>query len=170
MADMAGTIVPNEIKGSGQHSHEVPSTPWLVVHITDGNHGGTDVWRAGDDGSDGFFFASRDMRSLEHAERCVYVVGQDANALVDCAYGCDLETPRGVFLIGVSAEDDLSWITKGAEVLWDSSPAADHASAAGEKCHGGEDGLCQTCGVDMTTCAVCGGIGYHRAGCAESDG
>jgi hypothetical protein len=41
-----------------------------------------------------------------------------------------------------------------------------HQAAAGAKCHEGPDGMCLTCGVEMTLCNVCKGIGYHREGCA----
>lgn len=41
-----------------------------------------------------------------------------------------------------------------------------HAAAAGALCHEGSDGCCLTCGVEMTLCNVCEGIGYHRENCA----
>lgn len=44
-----------------------------------------------------------------------------------------------------------------------------HEDSAGADCTEGPDGCCTTCGVAMTTCNVCGGVGYHHAGCAESD-
>lgn len=106
------------VAGHGQHSHSVPSVPGLVVEIRDGNHNGTSVWQRE---GDGFYFASHDQEKLQHAARCVFVVGQDVEELGDVAYGCDLETPKGSFLIGVSADDDLSWLSDGAEVLWDSA-------------------------------------------------
>ncbi len=108
----------NKIAGHGQHSHEVPTTPELVVFIRDGNHNGTSVWQRE---NDGFYFASHDHDCVEHTERCVLVAGQNAEELGEVAYGCDLESPRGLFLIGVSSEDDLTWLTKGAEILWDSA-------------------------------------------------
>lgn len=108
----------NKTSGHGQHSHAVPSTPGIVVEIRDGNHNGTSVWQRE---GHGFYFASHDRDTLQHADRCVYVVGQDCEELGDVAYGCDLETPRGSFLIGVSRDDDLSWLTAGAEVIWDSA-------------------------------------------------
>ena len=40
-----------------------------------------------------------------------------------------------------------------------------HQAAAGAKCHMDTDGFCLTCGVEMTLCNVCKGIGYHREGC-----
>lgn len=43
--------------------------------------------------------------------------------------------------------------------------AGDHAIAAGARCTRGDDGCCKGCGVAMTLCDVCVGIGYHRAGC-----
>lgn len=108
----------NAIAGNGQHSHEVPSIPGIVVEIRDGGHSGTSIWQR--EGR-GFYFASHDQDSLKHADRCVFVVGQDVQELGEVAYGCDLETPRGSFLIGVSANDDLSWLSDGAEIFWDSA-------------------------------------------------
>lgn len=40
-----------------------------------------------------------------------------------------------------------------------------HEAAAGAKCHDDGNGFCLTCGVEMTVCNVCNGIGYHREGC-----
>jgi hypothetical protein len=40
-----------------------------------------------------------------------------------------------------------------------------HESAAGALCRSEGDGLCADCGVEMTVCNVCSGIGYHRGGC-----
>jgi hypothetical protein len=42
---------------------------------------------------------------------------------------------------------------------------AEHEAAAGAKCTEGPDGFCLTCGVEMTVCNVCHGIGYHREKC-----
>lgn len=39
-----------------------------------------------------------------------------------------------------------------------------HETAAGALCRGPE-GFCLTCGVEMTVCNVCHGIGYHRERC-----
>lgn len=49
------------------------------------------------------------------------------------------------------------------------SDGANHHLAAGKLCTDGADGFCTTCGVAMTTCDVCAGIGYHAKGCPESD-
>lgn len=51
---------------------------------------------------------------------------------------------------------------------------ADHAAAAGALCVRGDDppevdGSCVACGVTMSTCETCLGVGYHRALCIESD-
>jgi hypothetical protein len=48
-------------------------------------------------------------------------------------------------------------------------PSANHELAAGKLCTEGSDGFCTVCGVAMTTCDVCAGIGYHAKGCPESD-
>jgi hypothetical protein len=45
----------------------------------------------------------------------------------------------------------------------------EHQAAAGIKCHEGPDGMCILCGVEMTHCNVCDGIGYHREGCRLSE-
>lgn len=42
---------------------------------------------------------------------------------------------------------------------------AAHEAAAGALCKEGPAGHCLTCGVEMTVCNVCNGIGYHREGC-----
>lgn len=44
-----------------------------------------------------------------------------------------------------------------------------HDRAAGALCTDDGDGLCATCGVALTECGVCHGIGYHRTGCPDSD-
>lgn len=44
-----------------------------------------------------------------------------------------------------------------------------HDQFAGSHCIEGPDGCCVTCGVAMTTCEACSGVGYHTATCAESD-
>lgn len=45
----------------------------------------------------------------------------------------------------------------------------DHESQAGAACTDDGCGMCTECGVALTTCTVCGGIGYHRDLCPESD-
>jgi hypothetical protein len=42
---------------------------------------------------------------------------------------------------------------------------AEHEAGAGAKCAEGPDGFCLTCGVEMTVCNVCHGIGYHLDSC-----
>lgn len=112
----------NAIKGTCQHSHEVPSAPERVVFMRDGNHAGTSVWRREDDG---FYFASHDRRTLHHAARCIYVIGHDVSQLDrNTPYACDLSTPRGSILIGVCADDDLAWLGTDAEIVWDSASLA----------------------------------------------
>lgn len=44
-----------------------------------------------------------------------------------------------------------------------------HESAAGAACTEGPESFCTECGVDMSHCEICDGVGYHRAGCRESD-
>ena len=46
---------------------------------------------------------------------------------------------------------------------------SNHADAAGTLCISGADGTCALCGVAMTKCDHCTGIGYHAAGCQDSD-
>lgn len=41
-----------------------------------------------------------------------------------------------------------------------------HALAEGAACREGDDGMCAGCGVEMTVCNVCHGIGYHRENCS----
>lgn len=110
----------NEIAGRGQHSHEVPTAINAVVEIRDGQHKGTAVWLR-TDGT--FVFASYDDDTIEYAHRCVLVSGLDGS--VDHGvYGCDLDSPRGTFLVGVDRDDDLSWVPADAEIVWDSHAAA----------------------------------------------
>lgn len=124
---MTNQALSNAIAGHGKHSHLVPSVVGLVVEMRDGQHAGTAIWRRGEgDGrrGDEWCFASYDAGTLATAERCVFVVGQDAEEIGEVAHGCDLDTPRGSFLIGVDLDDDLSWLSDGAEVLWDSAKEA----------------------------------------------
>lgn len=109
--------------GRGQHSHPVPSVPGLVVEIRDGQHQGTHVWRSDTTSRTAeFFFASLDNETLKRAARCLLLRGQDVESIDgDDAYGCDLDRPDGLILIGCATDDDLSWLSDGAEVLWDSA-------------------------------------------------
>jgi hypothetical protein len=52
------------------------------------------------------------------------------------------------------------------------SPAPDdftHADAAGALCVDDGNGCCGLCGVAMTPCDECKGVGYHAASCPEND-
>ena len=40
-----------------------------------------------------------------------------------------------------------------------------HSAAAGDLCEDGGDGCCRICGVSMTECDECEGVGYHREDC-----
>ena len=109
----------NATAGHGQHSHLVPTVPGQVVEIRDGSHMGTGVYfREGH----GYYFVSYDNNTVERAERCILVVGLQADDLATVIYGCDLETPDGTFMIGIDEDDDLSWLSDGSKVLWDSNP------------------------------------------------
>lgn len=44
-----------------------------------------------------------------------------------------------------------------------------HATAAGGLCADDGSGCCGACGVSLDTCPTCQGLGYHRAGCADSE-
>lgn len=108
----------NSIAGHGQRSHPVPTSPGLVVEMRDGNHEGTSVWLR-EDGT--YAFASHDHDTVRITERCLLLIGHDVEQIAgDDAYGCDLDGP-GLILIGCAADDDLSWLSDGAEVLWDSA-------------------------------------------------
>lgn len=106
----------NKIQGTGQHSHLVPTVEGQVVEMRDGHHEGTGIWLR-NDGK--YVFASYDAGTLEIAERCVLVRGQDADNFPE-VYGCDLDSPNGLCLVGIDADDDLSWLDEEAEILWDS--------------------------------------------------
>ena len=45
-----------------------------------------------------------------------------------------------------------------------------HALKAGRLCHEGRDGTCVECGVSLSECDRCHGVGYHEAVCAENEG
>lgn len=104
----------NAIAGTGQYSHEVPSALGHVVLIRDGQHNGTEVYRAGS----GFRFVSLDGASYETAPRCVLVRLSVPAASLSEPYGVDLESPDGLALIGLDKDDDA---TEFGEVLWDSA-------------------------------------------------
>ncbi len=42
-------------------------------------------------------------------------------------------------------------------------------AATGGPCLDDDTGCCRFCGVSLTLCETCGGVGYHRDGCKESD-
>lgn len=103
--------------GTGQHSHSVPVDLGQVVLIRDGNHKGTEVYRT----ESGYRFVGLDWRSVETAERCVLLaLGKLSVDDLLGPYGCDLDTPKGLALVGVDRDDDLSAFAD-AEVLWDSA-------------------------------------------------
>jgi hypothetical protein len=110
----------NPIYGSGQHSHRVPTVIDLVVEMRDAQHAGTAVWRR-DHRNRPYCFASYDDGRCGFAERCVLVRGQDLDTIEfdDCC-ACCTEVPDGLLLRGIDADDDLSWLSEGATVLWDS--------------------------------------------------
>lgn len=113
----------NRIAGYGQHSHEVPTVPGRVVEIRDGHHLGTAVWLRAR-GLGYYVFASYDTDRVGYAERCVLVRGQDVEDLPEgLPYGCDLDSPDGLALVGVDHDDDLAWLSEHATVLWDSEGA-----------------------------------------------
>jgi hypothetical protein len=45
----------------------------------------------------------------------------------------------------------------------------DHENAGGDLCTDDGTGTCGVCGVALTKCDACDGIGYHRELCPESD-
>lgn len=103
----------NHIAGSGFYSHEVPSAVGRVVLIRDGTHYGTEVYRT----EQGFRFVSLDQCTMDTTERCVLVRlrGVSTDDLWE-PYGCDLESPDGLALIGCSNSDQVP-----GEILWDSN-------------------------------------------------
>lgn len=42
-----------------------------------------------------------------------------------------------------------------------------HAEAAGALCKDDGSGCCGTCGVSLSTCDSCTGVGYHRPDCPQ---
>jgi hypothetical protein len=109
--------------GSGQHSHEVPLRNGRVVGMRDGAHKGTDVYYS--ELGDCYVFVGHDcLRATARAERCLLIRGQDIDAFsADNTWACDSESLDGLCLVGVDFDDDLQWLSEGAEVLWDSASA-----------------------------------------------
>jgi hypothetical protein len=111
------TTMTNQIAGHGQHSHLVPSAEGCVVLMRDGGHEGTEIYRLADD--KGFRFVSLDSREVRTAERCVLVQLTDV-AIEDVVdqnpYGCDLDSPDGLALVGVDADESVDGV-----LLWDSA-------------------------------------------------
>lgn len=104
------------VAGSGQHSHEVPSAIGRVVLIRDGGHNGTEVYRT----EDGYRWVNLDQRTVYASERCVLVrlAVNGADNLVE-PYGCDLESPSGLALVGLDLGEELD--ADLGEILWDSA-------------------------------------------------
>lgn len=118
---MENVTTEQRVYGRGQHSHDVPLRDGQVVEMRDGGHAGTGVYWS--EARERYVFASYDSgHGVAEAERCVLVCGQDVEALHG-AFACDLDSPRGLALVGIETEDDLSWLSEGAEVLWDSAEA-----------------------------------------------
>lgn len=113
--------VSNRVAGNGQHSHKVPTEIGLVILIRDGQHKGTEVYAV--EGRDGYEyrFVSLDWDEVHTTERCVLVrlTGIDVNDL-ERPYGCDLEIPDGLALIGLDFDDSTEGL---GEILWDSASA-----------------------------------------------
>jgi hypothetical protein len=106
------------VAGHGQHSHAVPTVVGLVVEIGDGTHEGTSIWLTsrGD-----YCFALHDWARVTRAPRAVLIRGQSPEDITHETYGCDLGSPDGLAIVGVTANDGLAWLSKGASVLWDSA-------------------------------------------------
>jgi len=110
-----------KIAGTGQHSHEVPLRDGRVVEMRDASHEGTAVYWS--ENRARYVFVSYDQRSVDSAPRVVLLRGGDV--ALEGVYACDLDTPDGLFLVGVDLDDDLSWARAlqgecPVEVLWDS--------------------------------------------------
>ena len=120
---MNDTTTKNRIAGHGLYSHEVPSQIGAVVLIRDGQHNGTEVYAV----EEGFRFVSLDSGGdVATTDRCVLVrlTGVSVDDLSE-PYGCDLDTPDGLALIGLDADepaDDLG------EILWDSTETDEEAA------------------------------------------
>lgn len=106
----------NAIAGSGHYSHRVPTTEGVVVLIRDGNHAGTEVYALPDGG--GFRFVSLDSKTVSSAVRCALVRLSVSVDDLAAPFGCDLDTPDGLALVGLDPEEDASAL---GEVIWDSA-------------------------------------------------
>jgi hypothetical protein len=114
-------MTTNKIAGHGQHSHLVPSAEGCVILMRDGGHEGTEVYRL--EGDKGFRFVSLDALDVRRAKRCVLVQLTDVEIedVVDQnPYGCDLDSPDGLALIGVEIGEEVSGV-----ILWDSASSDD---------------------------------------------
>jgi hypothetical protein len=88
-----------------------------VVLMRDGNHKGTEVYRV----EGGFRFVSLDWGTASTAERCILLVlGKLPADDLSEPFACDLESPKGLALVGVDTDDDLLRFVTADEVLWDS--------------------------------------------------
>jgi hypothetical protein len=96
--------------------------------------------------------------------------------IVDAAQHQIATSPLARIIIGANLEHELRNLVQQiaanaanpiANALKDQS-GEDHQEAAGAACHQGPDGCCTTCGIEMTTCNVCRGVGYHRAACPQN--
>jgi|WetSurMetagenome_2_1015567.scaffolds.fasta_scaffold130486_1 hypothetical protein len=114
---MTTRMTLNKIAGYGQHSHQVPSAEGCVILMRDGSHEGTEVYRLEDD--KGFRFVSLDALDVRTAKRCVLVqlTGVEIADVVDQnPYGCDLDSPDGLALIGLETGEEVAGV-----ILWDSA-------------------------------------------------
>jgi hypothetical protein len=118
---VTASVTFEALRGRGQHSHPVPSVEGRVILMRDGNHSGTEIYRV----EGGFRFVGLDLGgSVETAERCVLVALGDLSVDdLEAPFGCDLDSPKGLALVGISADDDLSQFAAG-EVIWDSAALA----------------------------------------------
>jgi hypothetical protein len=115
----------NDTAGHGHHSHDVPTVEHSTVFMADGHHEGTLVTLH----RDKYVFVSLDGCETNIHERCVLVqLGTDkdterahdwwlAEVPDGATFGCDLDCPSGLLLVGCDDDDDFDSL---GDVLWDS--------------------------------------------------
>lgn len=108
----------NKIVSVGKRSHAVPTVPNLVVEMRDGNHNGTAVYLRS---CGTYVFADLDGGlPAEEMPRAILVTGHLYEYGVPEIFAMDRSDPDGFMIIGLEEHDDLSFLSEGAQVLWDS--------------------------------------------------
>lgn len=111
-------IKPNRVAGSGHYSHDVPTTPGLVVHMRDAAHHGTHIWLDESSGSRRYLWLADDTDQSGSSDRIILIRNPDIDRR-DNVVAVDLDSRDGLAFVeyDANAEPDIG---EAEIVVWDS--------------------------------------------------